>query len=148
METSKKTHPSALTHLLQGSWAFERKVSDPNLTLVGQAIIHPIQRNILLYEESGLYHLHGMYHSFYQRRKIVFQGRQLLILKMNDEVLHDFIWDKGAHLPLSLKHVHHCGQDVYKTEIIFQTVTCFSQAYRVRGPRKAYTIHTRYRKIT
>ncbi|KQZ82862.1 hypothetical protein ASD64_07960 [Mesorhizobium sp. Root157] len=44
--------------------------------------------------------------------------------------------------------VHHCcGADMYRGRFLFQNRNCWSEFWRVRGPRKRYVSLTRYRRL-
>lgn len=118
---------------MAGVWHCERKVSKPNITMLGKAAFEGLPDKSQ-YQEEGTYLWGGIEHHYFQHQTWMLNKRSLVILKHDQSVLHvfDFSHDKPLH------HTHHCGDDVYEAVLDITSTNCWGLVYKVFGPKKHY----------
>ena len=128
-----------------GSWALQRDIDDRRQGqsghLVGQADFTP-EKWGLLYRESGQMTLGASVTEAFRQYRYSFprpghveigfeDGRLLLALDLTDETA------TATHL---------CGADSYAAQVALLDETTWRATWHVTGPRKDYTLVSRYRR--
>mgnify|MGYP001487381538 CR=1 FL=1 len=136
-----------LQKVFTGIFHLERQVSWPFVSIIGRAAFTPVENNIFLFDEWGVYELNGQKQSFYQQRFFVFQQDVFLIQKNNRSPLHMFPYaDAQKQKSFVFLHQHLCGKDVYKVSLEILDKNVFHMNYNVVSPRNPYKVLSSYRK--
>ena len=131
----------------QGKWSFERSISKPALRARGKATFTELSKDTLSYYECGTYTVDEIMYDFFQKRVFSCDGVALYIYKRDNSLLHKFELDRRqAFCPVTLKHDHVCGKDLYSCTLIFNTEKSFSINYQIFGINKDYEIRTIFTK--
>src|SRR4051812_44439307 len=138
----------SIRRIFSGNYRFNRTISSPQVSMVGQACFKPVSATTALYKEEGSYPLGGAEQTFYQNQSFVLMEDKLLILKGNGELLHDFDLPKEIKDPLRLAHTHLCKDDQYQLDLCLWSQDAFSTDYKVFGPQKNYSIRTDFQRAS
>ncbi len=141
---------------LEGTWRFARTLSDHAaemfFTASGEAVFEKMEgeNDQLFYRENGVLNLCG------NRKEIAF--RRNYIFRLVDEMIQIF-FDDGISkrklyqtlLPqneegLYVGTEHHCVEDTYHGQYVFQKEDEFSIVYMVYGPKKNLEIKSIFKK--
>lgn len=133
-----------LIEILQGKWRFERQVKEFNINMVGTAEFVRLNKASLGYQESGSYTHQQNEYNFFQKYQFSIQENQLLIIKNDQSVLHEFTIPDVVNYPISLSHIHECGQDTYNCQLIVHKADFWQMHYVVKGHNKNYSITTSF----
>ncbi len=122
-----------------GSWSFERIISSPEIIVMGTCVFDK-QGGMM---ETGSYHLCGSNQDCYQNYFYRIDQEYFYILKSNKEILHVF---DTADFP-NFHHTHQCGMDFYSCNFKITSKESFETFYVVHGPKKDYSLSTKYFKF-
>lgn len=129
---------NSLLTFFTGLWAYERRISQPDITVYGVASFEDIDAHSKAFHEEGAYHLNGTQYSCFQKQTWIWSEQKLTLLKHDGNILHVFDLEP-ADLPLQLQHTHSCGADTYTSSFDVLSHSQWRTTYHVSGPRKNYT---------
>lgn len=132
---------------LVGDWIFERDVTNHG-SMTGKASVLPFDERYFLYSESGTFRL---------RSGDLLQFSKQYLFEPGDSRLSVWFYESPPRIfqlfhltrhddALSGRASHHCGNDRYDGEYLFKLPYLFGQVQHVSGPRKNYSIITKYRR--
>jgi len=134
----------SLYDILHGNWSINRVIDDHRaeqrgiFTGTAQFSDHSA---ILLYAETGELRFAGTQMRAERRYRWHCVGNQADVFYEDGSFFHRLTaTDRAA----SAEHL--CGDDLYRGEYIFRSADTWDVAWRVNGPRKAYTSVTTYRR--
>jgi hypothetical protein len=159
-------YPLWLTTLFTGSFLFTRWISEPALTLTGEAsftdLAPPDPQSLLrLYQEKAFYHPEPPSRqcpcsTAYQQRYFLFRNTgQAFLFSLSDHnhhPLHTFSWNEkeggsdAPCFPVILKHHYVCAKDHYWLTLTLSSFEIFQSDYTIRGPKKNFRIITDFYK--
>lgn len=132
---------------LRGQWRVKRNVFDsdknPQGLLVGLANYTPNGNNTLAFVEK----LEGLFDNHcgkaWNKQELTFQSPSDATVFQKGEYFHKLGFDK----PFTLVH-HKCKQDQYLGLYVFnQKEKSFSVTWKVKGPKKNYSLRAYYEKV-
>lgn len=141
--------PARVFGALPGAWSLARRISD-GTAMAGTAVFAPaVDGDGLAYREQGSLRLVGG-EVFQAERRYVFQPRPagfaVFFAETPLRLFHEVAL-AAADRTLSGEAAHLCANDRYASRYAFHPDGSFSIRHVVSGPRKAYTLDTRYRRI-
>lgn len=132
--------------LLEGEWSFERIISDYGV-MSGVATFHGQDDNSSIYSERGQLQLSTGGSPIEAYRQYVFSptliGFDVYFAEDPRRLFHSVKLELFDHEIFGAT-VHLCINDEYRTKYRFELPTTFSIQHRVRGPKKDYTMDTKY----
>lgn len=142
--------PDRLLESLAGRWSLQRVVEgqDTNRgSMQGIATFRRLESGFMAYREEGRLLLSGG-DAFDAFRDYLYDripgGFAVFFSETPPRLFHEIrLRDAGADT-LTGEAEHLCGQDHYTTRYLFQPDGSFVVRHDVRGPRKDYTMTTRY----
>ena len=140
--------PGAVFGRLAGAWAIARRIA-PEGALEGRAVFAPDGAGGLAYREEGRLRLAGGFTAAAER-SYLFQSRPAGFAVYFDEtpprLFHEVALTAVRDGRLRGRARHLCADDLYLTRYAFLPDGRFVVRHRVRGPRKAYSLTTWYRR--
>lgn len=138
---------------LEGNWKLYRTLSN-NGMMSGTAAFIRCDLNELFYRETGLFVPNTNAHTFkvYREYFYCYMKNQIHVFHAENNkptnLLHtlEFITNSKATFPLQAQAHHVCSQDSYQALYSF-FATQFQLQYKVKGPKKNYTITTIFDRI-
>jgi hypothetical protein len=145
----RQLQPGAILQSLIGSWAIERRI-DAAATLTGAARFDRSGDAEAAYHEQGTLRLANGTEVAAERRYIFRQRLDGFVVFFDERpprLFHQvkLVSDPDGCLRGAAEHV--CADDIYLTDYQFDSCAQFQARHRVRGPRKAYTMVTVYRRM-
>lgn len=128
--------------LFEGTWVFNRSISGSG-TSAGKATYIKEGSDTLLYREDGLFtNLDG----------VSFQNFRMYCYRLENGLISVYFTDGKPFHTLQFDGDkatgHHlCACDHYDAEYLFEAPDRFRLSYKVKGPKKDYTIETLFQKI-
>jgi hypothetical protein len=136
-----------ILNILQGSWNLKRHVKEFKISMMGTANFVSVDEYKFTYEEYGNYSYQKTEYNFFQKYQFVMQANQLLIIKNDGSILHEFTLPDIENYPVMLIHTHNCGNDTYECQLIVHTINFFQIFYIVKGANKNYSINTDFTRV-
>lgn len=128
-----------------GTWALERRIDD-QASMTGVATITRREDGMLEYTESGRLRLADG-QEFDAGRRYIFRphpdGLTVLFAEEPPRLFHHVGLAEESGV-LRGDAIHVCGNDCYKSAYAFLPDGSFIIRHEVSGPRKNYSMHTRY----
>ena len=141
--------PDTILQSLLGAWTIERRVDDA-ATLTGNATFERSREGEAVYHEQGTLRLSTGYEAAAERKYLYRQspdGFAVFFAEHPPRLFHEVTLAREADGRLFGVAEHACADDLYRTEYQFEPGANFVICHRVRGPRKAYTMTTVYRRM-
>lgn len=142
MEQNRNIPAAAVFSLLPGLWRLSRTV-DGVKRMDGVAQYDALAHESLAYFERGEHRVDGRRLDFYQAYQLRRLGDKVHVNFADGRPFHSLFFQKDRHI-LKADALHLCGNDTYRGEYVFHGHDRFTVQWAVRGPRKDYTIETRY----
>lgn len=141
--------PARVFGALHGAWSLARRISD-GTAMAGTAVFAPaVDGDGLAYREQGTLQL-ARGGVFQAERRYVFQPRPAgfaVLFADTPRRLFQEVALAASDGTLSGEAVHLCADDRYASWYAFHPDGSFSVRHVVSGPRKSYSLDTRYRRI-
>ncbi len=138
--------PGNLLSLLEGEWSFERIISGHG-EMAGAASFHGQEDNSSIYSERGQLQLSAGGSRIEAYRQYIFAPTSIgfdVYFDENPRRLFHNVKLEAFDREICGATVHLCVNDEYRTIYRFGLPTTFSIQHRVRGPKKDYTMDTKY----
>jgi hypothetical protein len=134
---------------LTGRWALERSI-DGQGSMRGEASFEPASDDWVHYGEEGELRLENG-QRFVATRRYRYRGLPagfaVFFSETPGRLFHQVSLVRGSDGELRGAARHRCARDLYVTDYLFAPDGQFCVRHRVRGPRKDFTISTRYRRV-
>lgn len=144
-----KTQAAALFARLEGEWRLTREMGDLG-TFTGHAVFQARAPDVLRYREDGaLQQTSGLRLPGYREFEYRLDADQIAIHFVEAHrrgALYVMLQFTGAEDSCHAQATHVCPPDTYRHSMSWQAENAFSTVVDVTGPRKSYTLVTRYRK--
>lgn len=140
--------PAEVFGRLAGSWEIARRIA-PEGALEGLAIFAPDEGGGLAYREEGTLRLPGGFTAAAERSYLYRprpEGFAVYFAETPPRLFHDVVLWAVRDGRLRGRARHLCADDLYLTRYAFLPDGRFVVRHRVRGPRKAYSLTTWYRR--
>ena len=140
--------PGAVFGRLAGRWQISRRIA-PDGSLQGQALFAPDRAGGLAYREAGTLRLAGGFTALAERRyrfRPRKDGFAVDFAETPPRLFHEVALEAVRDGRLRGRARHLCAEDLYLTSYAFLPDGRFVVRHRVRGPRKAYSLTTWYRR--
>ena len=137
----------AVLQWLTGTWLLARSIDDGS-SMAGTATFAACASGRLDYREQGRFRLPDG-RTLHSERRYLFEetddGFAVLFAETPPRLFHRITLERaGPSLAGAARHL--CADDRYDSRYEFRLDGSFTIEHRVRGPRKHYTIRTRYRR--
>ena len=133
---------------LAGRWEISRRIA-PDGSLQGRAVFAPDVAGGLAYREAGTLRLAGGFTAPAERRyrfRPRKDGFAVDFAETPPRLFHEVALEAVRDGQLRGQARHLCVKDLYLTSYAFLPDGRFVVCHRVRGPRKAYSLTTWYRR--
>ncbi len=140
--------PGEVFGRLAGRWEFARRIA-PDGSLQGQALFAPDGAGGLAYREAGTLRLAGGFTAPAERRyrfRPWKDGFAVDFAETPPRLFHEVALKAVRDGMLRGRARHLCAHDLYLTSYVFLPDGRLVVRHRVRGPRKAYSLTTWYRR--
>ena len=136
---------ASLFHSLVGAWDFERVVSGQG-AMTGRAVFSPEGPDLMHYREDGVLTLdHGGRFDFFRDYDYRLSGEGIAVAFTDGRPFHRLLFDPAAEgYPRRATAGHACEADLYRGIYCFEGPDRYAVEWGVTGPRKDYTIRTRF----